>query len=305
MPILAFAAVLLAALTHATWNYFAKRAAGSRHFVLAVFGGLASCSTRPIVVWILHLPSPALHAHALGSRSLATGVLHMAYSLLLQAGYRVSDLSLVYPIARGTGPLLSFIAATVFLHEPANSLSVLGVLLIVSGILLVSGLTELAAQGAACRRRVRAADRCVHRGYTINDGWAVKVLLISPFIIDFSGNLFRAVVLTPLALRDRAGAGARSARVPGCPCCRQRARAAWLHPRAVRDAGGSDRPRGAGARVGHARGQLLRREAAEGAHDAAARDRRGAHRARVSIGLAVTRPALKASSQRGVAAFAR
>ena len=34
MPILAFAAVLLAALTHATWNYFAKRAAGARHFVL-------------------------------------------------------------------------------------------------------------------------------------------------------------------------------------------------------------------------------------------------------------------------------
>jgi drug/metabolite transporter (DMT)-like permease len=40
--------------------------------------------------------------------------------------------------------------------------------------------------------------------YTLNDGWAVKVLLISPFLIDFTGNLFRMVVLAPRAWRDRA-----------------------------------------------------------------------------------------------------
>jgi drug/metabolite transporter (DMT)-like permease len=41
--------------------------------------------------------------------------------------------------------------------------------------------------------------------YTVNDGWAVKALALSPFIVDFSGNLVRVVVLTPFALRDRAG----------------------------------------------------------------------------------------------------
>jgi drug/metabolite transporter (DMT)-like permease len=40
--------------------------------------------------------------------------------------------------------------------------------------------------------------------YTLNDGWAVKVLLISPFVIDFTGNLFRTAVLAPRAWRDRA-----------------------------------------------------------------------------------------------------
>ena len=40
--------------------------------------------------------------------------------------------------------------------------------------------------------------------YTLNDGWAVKVLLISPFLIDFTGNLFRMLVLAPRAWRDRA-----------------------------------------------------------------------------------------------------
>jgi drug/metabolite transporter (DMT)-like permease len=209
MPILAFAAVLLAALTHATWNYFAKRAAGSRHFVwLYSAGSLALYA--PVVVWIVIFHRPVFtptHWAAL----LATGVLHMAYSLLLQAGYRVSDLSLIYPIARGTGPLLAFVAATVFLHEPANALSVVGVLLIVTGILLVSGLTGSPHKAPRAGVAFGLLIGVFIAAYTINDGWAVKALFISPFIIDFSGNLFRTVVLAPLALRDRA-ALAREAR---------------------------------------------------------------------------------------------
>jgi drug/metabolite transporter (DMT)-like permease len=41
-------------------------------------------------------------------------------------------------------------------------------------------------------------------GYTINDGWAVKSLMLSPFIIDFTGNLLRLGMLAPMALKDRA-----------------------------------------------------------------------------------------------------
>lgn len=104
MPILALAAVLLAALTHATWNYYAKRASGSRHFVwLYSVGSIVLYG--PVVAWIAIIERPqftAVHWLAL----LATGILHMGYSLLLQAGYRVSDLSLIYPIARGTGAVL-------------------------------------------------------------------------------------------------------------------------------------------------------------------------------------------------------
>lgn len=209
MPILAFAAVLLAALTHATWNYYAKRAAGSRHFVWLYSVGSITLYA-PIVVWILIFHRPqftAIHWATL----FATGVLHMGYSLLLQAGYRISDLSLVYPIARGTGPLLSFIAATLFLHEPANGLSVLGVLLIVTGILLVSGLTGSPHKAPRAGVAFGVLIGVFIAAYTINDGWAVKALFISPFIIDFSGNLFRAVVLSPWALRDRVGL-AREAR---------------------------------------------------------------------------------------------
>src|ERR1043165_9207949 len=138
MPLIALVMVLLAALTHATWNYWAKRAAASRHIVW-LYSVASAILYGPIILWIVLFDRPhfeTIHWLAL----LGTGVLHMGYSLLLQAGYRVSDLSLVYPIARGTGPLLSFIAATLILGGPANSLSVLGVVLIVAGFLLIADL---------------------------------------------------------------------------------------------------------------------------------------------------------------------
>ena len=67
-------------------------------------------------------------------------MLHLLYSISLQTGYRHSDLSVVYPIARGTGPLLSFIGAALLLGETPTAQSVLGLVLIVGGILLVAGL---------------------------------------------------------------------------------------------------------------------------------------------------------------------
>jgi drug/metabolite transporter (DMT)-like permease len=219
---LAIAAVLLAAVTHATWNLAAKRAAGSRHFVWLYSLG-STVLYAPAVLWVLVYQRPqfeAIHWIAL----LMTGVLHLGYSLALQAGYRVSDLSLVYPLARGTGPLLTFVAATFLLHEPASASSVLGVLLVVGGILLVSGLVSgLVSSGANEPHKAPRAGIALGlltgvfiAGYTVNDGWAVKVLLISPFLIDYCGNLLRLAVLTPIAWHDRAGmmAEAKTYRTP-------------------------------------------------------------------------------------------
>lgn len=211
---LAIAAVLLAAVTHATWNLAAKRAAGSRHFVWLYSVG-SVVLYAPAIVWILVYQRPQfelIHWLAL----LMTGVLHMGYSLLLQAGYRVSDLSLVYPLARGTGPLLAFVAATFILDEPVSAYSVLGVLLVVSGILLVSGLANEPHKAPRAGVALGILTGVFIASYTINDGWAVKTLLISPFIIDFSGNVLRSLLLTPLALRDRTAllAEARTYRTP-------------------------------------------------------------------------------------------
>src|SRR4051812_12195184 len=138
MTLAALSLVLLAALTHASWNIYAKYAAESRHFVW-LFSAGSVLVYGPVVLAVLFVEQPVFetrHWLSLG----ATSVLHLLYSLSLQSGYRHSDLSVVYPIARGTGPLLSFIGAGLLLGEALTGQSVAGLLLIVSGILLVAGI---------------------------------------------------------------------------------------------------------------------------------------------------------------------
>lgn len=201
MPLLALLAVLLAAATHATWNLYAKRAAKSLHFVW-MYSVASVLIYTPIVAWILIFERPrfeAIHWLAL----FATGVLHLCYSLILQAGYRASDLSLVYPLARGSGPLLSFFGAALLLGERVTWLSMLGVGLVVLGILLVAGLFREAHKAPKIGVAYGLATGVFIAAYTLNDGWAAKALLISPFIIDYTGNVFRVCVLSPSAWKDR------------------------------------------------------------------------------------------------------
>jgi len=210
MPALALIAVLLAAVTHSTWNLYAKKAAGSRHFVWLYSVG-SIVLYLPVIAWIMVYERP--HLGTIEYLALtATAVLHTGYSLVLQAGYRTSDLSLVYPIARGSGPLLSFVGATILLGERPTVLAGLGLVLIVAGILLVAGLTREPHRAPKAGIFFGLLTGLFIAGYTVNDGWSVKSLALSPFIIDFSGNLIRVVVLTPLALRDLPGV-AREARV--------------------------------------------------------------------------------------------
>jgi drug/metabolite transporter (DMT)-like permease len=201
MPLLAVAAVLLAALTHATWNLAAKRAAGAKHFVW-LYSVLSLALYLPIISWVLWTTRPqfqTVHWLALA----ATSALHIGYSLILQAGYRASDLSLVYPLARGSGPLLSFFLAVFLLDENMTWISVAGVLLVVCGIVLVSGLLNKNHKAPRAGILYGLCTGLFIASYTINDGWAVKTLLISPFVIDYAGNLVRTLVLSPGAWRDR------------------------------------------------------------------------------------------------------
>ena len=200
MPLAALLAVLLAACTHASWNLVAKTAARSRHFVWLYSMASLLIWTGPAIWVLVHThwhpgPQPWL---ALA----ATALLHLAYSLALQSGYRAGDLSLVYPIARGTGPLLSFAGAALLLGERVGWIPLIGVLLVASGIAMVAELWR------PRRHSPRAGifwglltGACI-ASYTLNDGWAVKYLAISPILVDFTGNLFRAIVLARPALTN-------------------------------------------------------------------------------------------------------
>jgi drug/metabolite transporter (DMT)-like permease len=198
----ALALVLLAALCHASWNISAKVAAESKHFVW-LFSAGSVLVYGPVVLAVMFVERPHFetrHWLALG----ATSILHLLYSLSLQAGYRKSDLSVVYPIARGSGPLVSFFGAVALLGESISTQSLLAMLLIVAGILLVAGIVGHHRRAPGVGVAYGLMTGALIAAYTLNDGWAVKVLLVSPFLIDFTGNLFRMLVLAPRAWRDRA-----------------------------------------------------------------------------------------------------
>jgi hypothetical protein len=95
-------------------------------------------------------------------------------------------------------------------------LSIVGLVFIVAGILLVAGLTSEPHKAPRAGIAYGVLTGAFIAAYTVNNGWAVKVLLLSPFLIDFTGTFVRMVVLTPFAWRDRARA-AQEARTFAIP----------------------------------------------------------------------------------------
>jgi drug/metabolite transporter (DMT)-like permease len=124
----------------------------------------------------------------------------------------VSDLTVVYPVARGSGPLLTVLGAALWLHEPLSLTGGTGALLVCAGVFVIAGGPGLLrrAHDAAGRARVLAGIRwgaltgAFIAGYTLVDGYAVKVLLVGPIVLDYLGNVLRLPFLAPAALRDRA-----------------------------------------------------------------------------------------------------
>jgi uncharacterized membrane protein len=193
---------------HAIWNVIAKRAVGSHHFVW-LYSLASMVIWAPVVGYALATAGVPRHA-AQWLALIATGLLHLGYALALQAGYRSADLSIVYPIARGSGPLLSFVGAVALLGDPFSGASVLGLVLILSGMALVSGLVGRARRIDLNGVRWGLITGTFIAGYSLNDGWAVKVLLVSPLVVDYFGNVVRFGALLPAALRNRAAVKAEA-----------------------------------------------------------------------------------------------
>ena len=191
--------VLVAAFSHATWNLVAKRVGGGPAFVW-LFGVVAVGVYAPLAAGVALLGRP--HIGLIQVVFLAgTSVLHVAYFLALQHGYRAGDLSLVYPLARGTGPMLSSAAAILAFGERPTPVAMAGTLLIGLGIFLLTG-TPAGLRRAGAGRAVAFAllTGAIIAGYTLWDKRAVSALGIPPLLYDWCGNLGRVLILTPLAL---------------------------------------------------------------------------------------------------------
>lgn len=210
MPASALALVILAGLIHACWNIAAKKAGGDVRF--SFFTSMVMMVVwAPVGLWLGWQQVPGWGALE-WSLIVASGVIHTVYFVVLLRGYRKADLTVVYPLARGSGPLLSSLVAIVLLGEQISALGAGGVLAVVGGVFLIAG-------GPGLFRNTHDAEkrRRTHKGmlyglltgvfiasYTVVDGYAVKVVLLSPILVDYFGNFVRLAFLLPSAVRDPA-----------------------------------------------------------------------------------------------------
>jgi drug/metabolite transporter (DMT)-like permease len=207
MTAFALTLVLIAAVLHATWNLCAKRAGGGLPFVWVV----------TIVICIGYLP--VLVGYCLWSRPsinftdiawiAGSGVLKTAYSLCLQRSYRTGDFSLIYPLARGTGPLLSTLGAILVMGERPTPLAIAGGVVIIAAVFfLTDGLRLFHQDRAHLRNAIKFGllTGLFIATYTIWDRHGVHTRGIPPVIYD-GGTAFTVFVLvTPFALSRRAEA---------------------------------------------------------------------------------------------------
>jgi drug/metabolite transporter (DMT)-like permease len=212
VPLSALALVVLAGLIHASWNIAAKKAGGDARF--AFFTSVVLMGVwAPVGLWAAWgvLPDWGWTEWSVVALS---GVLHVLYYIVLLRGYRKADLTVVYPLARGSGPLLSSMVAILLLGEQISALGLFGILGVVGGVFLIAGGPGLlrAAHDPAQRQRVHKGmaygllTGAFIASYTVVDGYAVKFLLMSPILIDYLGNFVRLALLAPTVLRDRPAA---------------------------------------------------------------------------------------------------
>lgn len=131
--------------------------------------------------------------------SLSSAVLHLGYYIVLQKGYRNAELSVVYPLARGPGPLFSSIAAILFLHEPLSITATTGLFLIIAGVLLITGLSFKKEDN---QKILTGITYGVLTGllialYTFNDTIAVKSYAVSPIPLTLGTSLLGAFCFFP------------------------------------------------------------------------------------------------------------
>jgi drug/metabolite transporter (DMT)-like permease len=201
MHALALALVVCGAVIHALWNVLAKSGSGGPLFVWS-YSAASAVIYLPVAIWAVLATGNELTLWGFFAIFIS-GILHLGYALSLQGGYGKADLSVVYPVARGTGPTLSVMGAIFLLGEPSTWPVVVGTAVVVLGVYTV-GVVGRASDGPIWPGiRWGALTGIFIASYTVNDGAAVRLLGVSPIIIDYFGNLVRVLMLTPLALRHR------------------------------------------------------------------------------------------------------
>ena len=190
MSSVAIVLVVVAAFAHAGWNLAAKRVGRGGALFVWMYQTLSVLIYVPVVVaigppepqpaWLVAIPVSAL--------------LHNGYSLILQRGYAVGDLSVVYPVARGSGPLLSVLAAVLLFGDRPGPLGLVGAAAVVVGVLVI-GRGGRGVTGASVRWGLLTGIAIA--GFTLWDAYSVTTLAVPPLGMFCSRAIVQSLMLTP------------------------------------------------------------------------------------------------------------
>ncbi len=201
-----FIAVLTAALLHASWNALVKGGADKRLNMAGVVIGHIPAAL--LVLCFVPAPDPASYPYLLAGM-----LLHFGYQWFLLASYKIGDLTQVYPIARGSAPLLVALVSVGFLGVTLAKIELLAILIIAAGILsiaLVRGADGLRNRNAALLALVTG---CFIASYSLVDGLGARQAGTALGFYGWLGianSIIFAIYLavtTPQTLRDLPGKG--------------------------------------------------------------------------------------------------
>jgi drug/metabolite transporter (DMT)-like permease len=196
----ALALVLAGAVCHALWNIVAKKAGGGAAFVF-LFGAVSVVAYVPVAAWAW-ARQPQYFDATMWLAAAASALIHLLYALVLQKAYRQADFALVYPVARGTGPMLSVLAAVLLFGESPSLIGWLSVGAILAGVFVSAGGAGV-WRGARTRRSGvlwGVATGAFIAAYTLLDGWAIKTLGMTPILFYAAGRGLRTLLQAPFVL---------------------------------------------------------------------------------------------------------
>ena len=197
MPASALALALAAAFVHATWNLLLARPRDPE----------AALAVALLVAVVAFAPVALVFGHAerrVWPYIVATGVFELAYFALLAAAYRRFELSVVYPIARGSAPVLVLLVGVIALGKPTSWGQALGVCLVGLGVVLVSGLRRFDRRGVGFGLLIA----CCIASYTLIDKHGIRYA--SPLAYLELSMLLPSLVYAAVVLRWKGRAAVRA-----------------------------------------------------------------------------------------------
>ena len=197
MTPLALVLIVLSALLHASWNLVLKKSGGGPAFTW-LFSVISLVLYAPAA--LLSFPGRGFFSPWVAGIVVVSALCETGYYLALQAAYHGEDLSVVYPIARGTGPLLSVLLAGLLLGEE------LGVDVLAGTVLVIGGSLFLALRKNSPGNFLHAGGIVLGvlsgvfiSGYTLVDKAAMSLFRLPPFFYFWVVLLLQVLFLAPVA----------------------------------------------------------------------------------------------------------